>query len=151
MTEPPDDLSRATATELRIVLGHLTRRLRTQNQLPLSQATVLARLEREGPLGASDLAARERMRPQSMAQIVKDLAAADFVERRDDPDDRRRILVELTDKGREALMVDRDRRDGWLADVVARELNRKERQTLLDAIVLLQRLAHGSERGRRAP
>ena len=52
--------------------------------------TVLGRLDREGPASISDLAAAERMRPQSMAQTVRDLEAAGLVSRRPDPDDGRR-------------------------------------------------------------
>ena len=36
------------ASELRVVLGQLVRRLRAEHRFPLSQATVLGRLDREG-------------------------------------------------------------------------------------------------------
>ena len=59
--------------------------------------------------------------------------------------------VTLTDKGREALTIDRERREGWLADVVAQKLNKKERRMLLDAIPLIQRLAQDTEASRHTP
>ena len=82
------------ASELRIVLGQLVRRLRAQNTLPISQGTVLARLEQDGAQTTSTLAAVERMRPQSMAQTVRELETAGLVTRHPDPGDRRRVLVE---------------------------------------------------------
>ncbi len=130
-----------TATELRVVIGRLIRRLRAENTFPLSQAVVLARLDREGPRSVSELAAAERVRPQSMAQTVSDLEGDGLVERRPDPVDRRRAPVELTEAGLRALQLDRERREGWLAGVIENELSEEEQRTLAEAIELLRRLA----------
>ena len=55
------------ASDLRLVIGQLIRRLREERRdLTLSQVTVLGRLDRLGPASISDLAADERVRPQSM-------------------------------------------------------------------------------------
>ena len=81
------------------MLGQLIRRLRAEHRFPLSQGAVLGRLDREGPQSVSDLAAAERVRPQSMAQTVSDLEADGLVSRRPDPSDGRRALVELTERG----------------------------------------------------
>ena len=129
------------ASDLRIVLGQLTRRLRVENRLPLSQASVLGRLERCGSSSVSDLAVAERVRPQSMAQTVGDLEADGFVTRRPDPDDRRRALVELTDEGLARLQADRAARDGWLARAIADKLSPEEQATLRAAVDVLRQLA----------
>jgi DNA-binding MarR family transcriptional regulator len=129
-----------SASELRIVLGQLVRRLRAEHTLPLSQGMVLARLDREGPRTTSALAAAERMRPQSMAQTVADLQTAGLVARRPDPIDRRQILIELTDDGRQMLYDDRRRREGWLARAIEAELTDDEQETLIRAVPLLRRL-----------
>ena len=129
-----------TASELRFVLGRLVRRLRTENTFPISQGMVLARLDREGPQTASDLAAAERVRPQSMAQTVAELQTSGFVARRPHPLDRRRILIELTAEGAAALTDDRRRREGWLARAIETELSPEERETLARAVPLLRRL-----------
>ena len=129
------------AGELRVVLGHLVRRLRAEHHLPLSQGLVLARLDREGPQGTSDLATAERVRPQSMGQTVADLEAQGFIERHADASDRRRTLLELTDAGRAALLADRDRREGWLAEALDSSLSNEERRTVEQAVRLLDRIA----------
>jgi DNA-binding MarR family transcriptional regulator len=129
------------ASDLRLVLGGLIRRLRTQHRFSLSQGAVLGRLDREGSGTVSELAAAERMRPQSMAQAVGDLESAGLVARRADPADGRRALVELTDAGRTTLAADRRQREGWLAEAIAAELNAGERATLREAVDLLRRLA----------
>jgi DNA-binding MarR family transcriptional regulator len=133
--------SALVASELRAVLGQLVRRLRAEHRFPLSQGAVLGRLDREGAQSVSDLAHAERVRPQSMAQTVADLESDGLVERRADPDDRRRALVELTGKGREALAADRRHREGWLADAIAGELTPAEQAVLGEAAGILRRLA----------
>ncbi len=128
------------ASELRVVLGRLVRRLRAEHRFPLSHGMVLGRLDREGLQSVSDLANAEGVRPQSMAQTVGDLEADGLVERRPDPEDRRRALVELTQEGRLELGVDRQRREGWLAGAIASDLSAEEQLLLRDAVELLRRL-----------
>ena len=123
------------------MLGQLVRRLRSEYSFPIGQASVLSRLDREGPKTASALAAAERVRPQSMAQTLGELQGDGLVSRRPDPGDRRQVLVELTTKGRARLNEDRRRREGWLAETLARELSPEEQRLLLAALPLLQRLA----------
>jgi DNA-binding MarR family transcriptional regulator len=130
------------ASELRIVLGQLVRRLRSEYTFSITQASVLSRLDREGARTTSLLAAAERVRPQSMAQTLAELETDGLVSRRPDPEDGRRVLIELTRAGRERLREDRRRREDWLAEAIASELSRGEQETLLEAVPLLERLAH---------
>ena len=129
------------ASELRLVLGRLVRRLRAERRFSLAQASVLGRLDREGPRSTSDLAASERVRPQSMAQTVGELEADGLITRTPDPTDARRGLLELTDEGRKTLEADRRERDGWLAQTIAEGFSEEEQETLARAVPLLTRLA----------
>jgi DNA-binding MarR family transcriptional regulator len=129
------------ASELRMVLGQLMRRLRTEHRFSLSQGAVLGRLDREGTKSIGDLALAERVRPQSMTQTISDLEGDGLIARRPDPADGRRILVELTDQGRDTLEADRRQREGWLARAIAEDLSPHEQQTLMEAVTLLRRLA----------
>lgn len=129
------------ASDLRVVLGQLMRRLRAEHRFPLSHGTILGRLDRQGAQSVSDLAVAERVRPQSMAQTVGDLEADGFVTRRPDPGDRRRALVELTEEGRRALEADRAQREGWLAGAMAEELSPSDVDVLETAVQILRRLA----------
>jgi DNA-binding MarR family transcriptional regulator len=128
------------ASELRVVLGQLIRRLRAEHRFPLSHGAVLGRLDREGERSVSDLAVAERVRPQSMAQTVADLEGEGFVARRPDPDDGRRALVSLTAAGRAELSDDRQRREGWLVKAIE-DLPADDRVVVERAIVLLRHLA----------
>jgi DNA-binding MarR family transcriptional regulator len=129
------------ASELRIVLGQLIRRLRAEHRFSLSQVGVLGRLDREGTMSIGDMAIAERVRPQSMTQTISDLEALGLIARRSDPTDGRRTLVELTDEGQHTLEADRRHREGWLARAIAEDLSVEERTVLTEALTLLKRLA----------
>jgi DNA-binding MarR family transcriptional regulator len=139
ITRPAD--AAQVASELRLVMGQLNRRLRAEHRFPLHHGAVLGRLDREGAKSVSDLAAAERVRPQSMAQTVAELEADGYVERRPDPDDRRRAFVELTDAGRDALRADRRKREGWLSNAIEQGLSPEQQVVLASAVELLRRLA----------
>lgn len=134
-------MPQSVATELRAVLGQLLRRLRTENARPTSQLAVLGRLDRGGPQTTSGLAAAEHMRPQSMAEVVAELQADGLVDRTPDPDDRRQLLVGLTQEGHDFIRRERRRREDWLTQAIAEELSPREQALLEQAVGLLRRLA----------
>jgi DNA-binding MarR family transcriptional regulator len=133
--------SARVASDLRVVLGQLVRRLRAEHRFPLSHGSVLGRLDREGEQSVSDLAAKERVRPQSMAQTVSDLERDGYVERRADPSDGRRALVALTGSGRTTLEQERRQREGWLAEALEAKLSSDEQAVIAEAVEILRRLA----------
>ncbi len=139
MTSDPD--TGALASELRVVLGQLTRRLRAEHRFPLSHGAVLGRLDREETSSIGRLAEAERVRPQSMAQTIADLEASGLISRRRDPSDARRSLVELTPRGRATLEEDRRDRAGWLAEAIEAGLTPAERRRLAASVELLRRIA----------
>jgi DNA-binding MarR family transcriptional regulator len=129
------------AADLRLVLARLMRRVKRDRAFPLSHGAVLAVVEGEAGLSVSDLASRERVRPQSMAQTVAELESAGYVKREPDPNDGRRAIVVLTEAGAEVIAAERGRREGWLADAIAGALSPEEQQRLAETIPLLERLA----------
>jgi DNA-binding MarR family transcriptional regulator len=66
--------------------------------LSWTEATVIARLARDGPTTAADLARAEGMKPDSMEVAVAALEKMGMVEQRPAPSDGRQ-LIELTAKG----------------------------------------------------
>jgi DNA-binding MarR family transcriptional regulator len=129
------------AHDLRETFGRLVRRLRLQTDFPMAQMAILGRLDRFGPASISELAAYERVRPQSMAQTVRDVEAAGWITRRPDPDDGRRQILELTDAGLARVHANRAAHEDWLTQALERELDPAEREQLGEALKLLQRLA----------
>jgi DNA-binding MarR family transcriptional regulator len=141
MATGPAKSTMLLAHQLRETLGMLVRRARAEPGPPTHLMVVLGRLDREGAAGVSDLAAAQKMRPQSMAQTVREAEAAGLVTRRPDPGDGRRALVELTDDGRTTLRAARAAREDWLAQALDAELDAREREVVREALGLLDRLA----------
>ncbi|WP_413810216.1 MarR family winged helix-turn-helix transcriptional regulator [Streptomyces sp. OE57] len=147
MAETPGGVSASAvraAHEIRVVVGRLRRRFKEaydNEQLTPSQTSVLSRLSKEGPASASALAAAERVRPQSMAATLAALDERGLIQRRPDPGDGRRQLVSVSDAG--GAFLDDKRRAGeeWLARALESGYTEAERETILEALALLDRLS----------
>ena len=82
----------------------------------------------------------ENVRPQSMAHTVKQLLDSGLVHRTADPADGRQMLIEISADGRKMMVDFRRTADAWANDAIASRLTADERQTLKDAIALMNRL-----------
>ncbi|MEU7828644.1 MULTISPECIES: MarR family transcriptional regulator [unclassified Nonomuraea] len=132
-----------TARVIQVTIGRLRRRILSVNDaadITLSQASVLARLSKNGPASASDLAAVEGVRPQSMATTVAALSRLGLVERNPHPEDGRKRLVTLTGPGRERAEGDRAARQAWLARALEERCTESERRTVVNAMAVLEKL-----------
>ena len=90
----------------------LTTRHITNQALSLTSALALSRLNEEGPIRLTTLAAAEGIAQPSMTQLIQRLERQGLATRINDPEDGRVALVNITNAGR-AVMDDRrrDRRD----------------------------------------
>ncbi|MFL0578707.1 MarR family winged helix-turn-helix transcriptional regulator [Dietzia sp. 179-F 9C3 NHS] len=147
MTHPDDPDSpadpadpAALAAELRDALRPLWRRFNAHRTLSLGKIGILSHLAGRGPLTATELAGLERISHQAIANAVRELEELGLIRRSPDPDDGRRVLVELTDPGRERLRVEQSAGQDWLARSVADHLDDADRATIAAAIPLLRRL-----------
>jgi DNA-binding MarR family transcriptional regulator len=128
------------ASDVRVTFGRLRRRLRalaSTTDLTPSQESVLSRLDKLGAASASDLAATERVRPQSMAATVARLVELGLVERSPDPEDGRRQLISLTPAGQTRLQNDRQVRQEWLARTLQDKCTEAQRQNIIEVLALL--------------
>ncbi|MFE2377850.1 MarR family winged helix-turn-helix transcriptional regulator [Streptomyces sp. NPDC059398] len=131
--------------EVRAVISRLRRRILNAAQdedLTLGQASVLARLSGKAGVTASELATTEGVRHQSMTATVASLAALGLVERAPDPEDGRRLLITLTAEGHRRVEEGRQARTEWLAVRLQDRCTEDERQAVLAAMTVLDRLTH---------
>jgi DNA-binding MarR family transcriptional regulator len=146
---PPRAPTRTPSAEhvagaLQVSVGLLVRRLRqvrVEGDLTLSETSVIARLDRLGPMTSAELARLEQVTPQSMGATVAELEGRGLVARRPDPDDGRRAVVSATPAGLEMLRSQRSAKAALMAEVLASHFDSTERAQLLDAAALLERLA----------
>ena len=142
MRRQTDDLTEA-ASSIRRSVVRLVRRMRlerTDEALSLLTLSILGILYREGAVTATELAARERVRPQSLTRVLASLEKKGFVSRQPDGADGRRLLITLTPEGKKALRADIRKKEAWLAKEMERILAPDERGLLLQASRLLDRL-----------
>jgi DNA-binding MarR family transcriptional regulator len=64
---------------------------------------VLFALAMSGPEAVGELAGRMGLSPATVSQLVNELERGGFVDRREDPDDRRRTIVSLAERHREPI------------------------------------------------
>ena len=137
-----DDLTEA-ASSIRRSVVRLVRRMRLERPdeaLSLFKLSILGMLYRKGAVTATELATRERVRPQSLTRVLASLEKKGFVSRQADRADARRLLITLTPEGRKALGADVRKKEAWLAREMERILSPHERGLLLKASRLLDRL-----------
>jgi DNA-binding MarR family transcriptional regulator len=142
---PPDDLTASLeiAEALRPVLHRLLRELRRESQHPeISplQALLLASIVKHPGIGVTDLAALENVRGPTISGHIKAMESAGLVEREaNDPDDRRRIGLVATKKGRDVIKAIKRNRTDWLARQLA-ALSTADRRAIRDAVEPLGRI-----------
>jgi DNA-binding MarR family transcriptional regulator len=129
---------------IRSAVTRLARRLRAErpaDALAPTKISVLAQLHRNGRMSAGDLAALERVQPQSLTRTLAALEADGLILRRPDELDRRQAVIGITEAGLAALSADMRAREQWLAKAMDIQLSPAERQLLADAADLMDRLA----------
>ncbi|MFI9270791.1 MarR family winged helix-turn-helix transcriptional regulator [Kitasatospora sp. NPDC052896] len=134
----------AAVSQLRSSVMRLARRLRHQHvekSLSPTEMGVLGTLARCGSATPGELARREHVQPPSMTRIIAMLEEKALVRREPHPDDRRQVVVSMTEQAEEILVESRRQRNAWLAEL-ASGLTEEEWETVRAAAPALYKLAH---------
>lgn len=138
----PKDLETATV-DLIQAIGLFVRRVRSaaaSQELSMTEAIVLSRLDKHGPATIADLARAEGMKPQSMGATISALEELGMVERKPHPTDGRQMNIELTAQGLALRKATHAAKRGWLTRAIT-ELDASERETLFKAADIIRRMA----------
>lgn len=144
MFEPVTEDVGEIAAGLRVTVGMLLRKLRQHpagGELSMPESSTLSRLDRGGPATSSDLARLDKISPQSMGATIATLEERGLVARTRDPGDGRRIVLSITEQGRQVVRDRRDARTGHIARALEDGFTQAELGQLRAAIPLLERLA----------
>jgi DNA-binding MarR family transcriptional regulator len=108
----------AVANRLRPALLKLARELRRESHalgVTGGQVSLLIQIQRHRGIGVRDLAALERMSAASMSGYVERLERAGLVQKTQNPNDKRRQGLSLTEESERVLRSVKSRRTAWLA------------------------------------
>lgn len=133
---------------MRSALAKLNRRLRAHDDsdgVGSTGLSLLGRLLREGPSTATELAARERLQPQSLTRTLQVLEKRHLIVRRADDTDRRRTMITIAEPGIAILRRAARSRESWLETAIESTLSTTERDLLRIAMTLVERLADADE------
>ena len=132
------------ATDLRIVVGRLIKKLRKESvtglQLSLTERSTLGLLYQHKQLLPSELASMEKITNQSMSQIMSHLLQLGYIIRTASEIDKRKVIISLSEKGGETILKIRSERDQWLARAIKETLNKAEGELLKQVIGPLTKL-----------
>ncbi|BBH65838.1 MarR family transcriptional regulator [Actinoplanes sp. OR16] len=137
MDIPAEDAAVASAFER---LYAAFRRITPREQLSLTAASTLARLERHGPQRLCDLHAPEGVTQPAMTQLITRLERDGLASRGSDPADGRAVLVSVTDAGREAVARRRAARATAISAVL-RKLPEEDRAVITAALPALDHVS----------
>ncbi|PBC71779.1 MarR family transcriptional regulator [Streptomyces sp. TLI_235] len=134
------------AQRLTDVITRLRRALRSSirtdypwESLPMAQVELLQTLA-VAPMRVGELAARQRLAPNTVSGLVGKLLEAGFVDRQADPGDRRTARIALTEAGRNQLLDWRRAHERRLADALE-SLSPTDRDAVMNALPGLEHLA----------
>jgi len=101
---------------------------------------VLGLIERSnGKISPSEIGIALEIRSSNLANLLKELTQRGLVVRLCDANDKRKILLKLTDAGLNLVQTTRQKRDLWLLEAM-QCLSKEEQKKLLEAGKLIKRL-----------
>lgn len=104
--------------------------------LSMPQFSILMQLHHKGLCGMSEVSERFDISAAAASQLVDKLVQAGYLERAEDPSDRRAKLLTLSDTGRALIDQGTEERYRWMDDLAA-NLSAEEREKVSEALILL--------------
>ena len=80
------------------------------------------------------------MTTQSISQVINYLAELNYIERTPSGDDKRKVLLSLTDTGRAYVELLRKDKQEWLATALQKKTSPEEKAILAEALKIIDKL-----------
>ena len=108
--------------------------------LSMPQFSILMQLHHKGPCGMSEVSERFDISAAAASQLVEKLVQAGYLERAEDPTDRRAKLLTLSLKGKELIQQGTEERYRWMDDLTSK-LSMEEQVKVVEALNILTEAA----------
>ncbi len=108
--------------------------------LSMPQFSILMQLHHKGPCGMSAIGERFDISAAAASQLVEKLVQAGYLERTEDPADRRAKLLALSGKGSDLIKLGVEERHRWM-DELAATLSLDDQRKIADALDILTNAA----------
>lgn len=121
---------------------HLLRRVRSEDRatgVGPAQLSALSVLVFGGSLSLGDLASAEQVKPPTMVRIVQALTEEKLATAKPDKQDRRKLVISATARGRKLMLRARQRRVQALAELVA-GIDVQQQEQLREAVGTIRQL-----------
>jgi DNA-binding MarR family transcriptional regulator len=112
--------------------------------LSMPQFSILMQLHHKGPCGMSEVSERFDISAAAASQLVEKLVQAGYLERTEDPSDRRAKLLTLSAKGKELIQQGTEERYRWMDDLTS-QLSIEEQAKVVKALNILTKAAQSLE------
>jgi DNA-binding MarR family transcriptional regulator len=113
--------------------------------LSMPQFSILMQLHHRGPCGMSEVSERFDISAAAASQLVEKLVHAGYLERTEDPTDRRAKLLTLSAKGEELVKQSTEERYRWMDDLTSK-LSTEEQAKVVEALNILTEAAQKLEK-----
>lgn len=137
--DPEDDRAAADQVDAvmlaaRVLVGVTARSIdEIEHAVTLPQLRVLVMISSLGPLNLTSVAEGLGVHPSNISRACERLVNAGLLDRRDNPADRRNLVLDLTDAGRELIgQVNRSRRSA--IEAILARMPRRRRDALVPAL-----------------
>lgn len=104
--------------------------------LSMPQFSILMQLHHKGPCGMSQISERFDISNAAASQLAEKLVQNKYIERAEDPNDRRAKVLQLTPKGKELINAGVTERYRWM-DELMKSLSTNEKEKIYEALTIL--------------
>ncbi len=112
--------------------------------LSMPQFSILMQLHHKGPCGVSEISERFDVTAAAASQLVDKLVQAGYIERTEDPSDRRAKMLRLSENGSKLVDDGIQERYRWM-DELASHMNPEEQAKVAEALGILTKAAQKLE------
>ncbi len=108
--------------------------------LSMPQFSILMQLHHKGPCGMSEISERFDITAAAASQLTEKLVQGGYIERTEDPNDRRAKSIQLTPKGKDLVEAGMTERYRWMDELIYK-LSVEDKPKVVEALKVLTEAA----------